>query len=98
MSDTKFTAGPWVAFYPHELPKDDVALEVENEYGNQICERITCSDLEEHTANFNLIAAAPKMYNMLEKASEILKQTNGCAEHHTANEIDEVLKEARGEK
>lgn len=39
-----------------------------------------------------------EMYEMLITASEILKQANGCAEAHTAEEIDALLAKARGEQ
>lgn len=91
MSETKFTKGEWVAFYPHELLNSG-HVSVENEDGRQICiSEVHKSDLTEKTANMRLIANSPKMYAMLEMISDIY------AEYYLRNEIDQLLAEIRGE-
>ena len=92
MSETKFTKGEWIAFYPYEILNNG-HVSVENEDGSQICiSEVYKSDLVEKTANMLLIAKAPKMYDMLEKISDVY------AEHYSLhNEIAHLLAEIRGE-
>lgn len=96
MSEAKFTKGPWIAFYPHELINSD-HVSVESDDGKQICiSEVYKSNLDERTANANLIAAAPEMYEMLQAVNEwhILQGEIGPFQV----EIDRLLAKARGEQ
>lgn len=65
MSETKFTKGEWLSFYPHEILNSG-HVSVESEDGRQICiSEVHKSDLVEKTANMRLISKSPKMYEML---------------------------------
>lgn len=93
MSEAKFTKGPWVKFYPHELPLNEGYVSVENEDGKLIYLTKTYKrTLEEDAANADLIRVAPKMYYFIEN---LLKN------HELGEELDhlmaEILDEARGE-
>lgn len=106
MSEAKFTKGEWVAFYPHELLNSGHAS-VESESGRQICmTEAYKSNLEEVTANMNLIAAAPEMYDEIERDIEWLESilaefAIGSPMHGSIlsriQEKQSILAKARGE-
>ena len=80
----KFTPGPWHVFDPVEYG----TLEVQNEECDPVASGI------EDGSDAAIIAAAPEMYEALEmvmKAWEDLEKPD-------YDEIDRVLKKARGEK
>ena len=103
MSESKFTKGEWIAFYPHELLSSG-HVSVENEEGRQICiSKVYKSNLDEGAANVRLIAAAPKMYKLLSEIKQVIDNGHELGEMVSRiqdfdEEIDPLLKEARGEQ
>lgn len=66
MSEGKFTKGPWVAYYPHELLNSG-HVSIEDEFGREIYTKSTSKrSLEENVSNAHLIACAPEMYEFIE--------------------------------
>lgn len=100
MSEEKFTPGDWgVEDYREndEWNGTDYAV-FEKDKGYLVASIENCS-LEEQEANANLIAAAPKMYQMLKYLADGIRW--GGIEHTSrslADEIEKVLKKARGEE
>lgn len=91
MNNSKFTSGEWIAYCPHEILNSS-HVSVENDHGVQICiSEVYKSNLIERTANMNLIAAAPDMYNLLAEIADL----DECQMIKGA--IAEVLAKARGE-
>ena len=99
MSETKFTNGKWVAFYPHELLNDG-HISVETESGKLIYFReVHKTTLEEQAANANLIAAAPDMYEFIDGLYEATCLNGGLIQldGHDCEEMKRLLAKARGE-
>jgi len=108
--ETKFTKGPWAAnVWTCGRRSVYKALRTGNRGTPEIAEIWPTHDDDEHRANANLIAAAPEMYESLEKAWHALidaaeELTTG--NHHTPPElfmdraasIDALLAKARGEQ
>ena len=95
MSEAKFTSSEWVVdVYPAGAQVDVVSecgrktLHCNKRY---FSENLTDEDL----ANAHLIAAAPEMYEMLEK---IAKSTVHDKNYATAKPIFDLLAKARGEQ
>lgn len=101
--ETKFTKGPW------SISDEGCCLLISGGNGDDIA---TCSGLDpdntgfnccsESAANANLIKAAPKMYEMLEKIKLCIEW--GYSDSELANELSKLnieliatLAEARGE-
>lgn len=113
MSDKKFTPGEWRAKGNSVRWKKRDPLCPDNLFNGLICKCVAPDDVpeakEEVTANASLIAAAPKMYRMLDFLSFKLnnlsnyfytnkKDDDGDYWKHYAIEIDKLLKKARGEE
>ena len=99
MSEARFTKGLWVAFYPHEILNIGHAS-VESELGGCIYTvEVYKSNLEERTANANLISAAPEMYATLNNARDFIASDINCGPGGLGLVviIDELLAKARGE-
>lgn len=90
MSEAKFTKGEW--FVVESIGGECLTVSSTNSAGD--IASIWSGKMEDA----KLIKEAPAMYKMLITASEILKQANGCAEAHTAEEIDTLLAKVRGEQ
>ena len=86
MSEAKFTKGQW-----RHTNSASGRHQISGESGKQICAMWNC---KERDANAALIAAAPEMYEMLEKLSMQLTCINA---HKAVDEIERLLKKARGE-
>lgn len=87
MSEAKFTKGPWIYDESSgEVVHDDIS-------GRVICDVMPV--FEQHDKDGYLIAAAPEMYEMLDKLSVQLTEINA---HDAVNEIERLLKKARGDK
>ena len=89
----KFTKGEWEVFTTNIYPEigighQAVASTQTNKYINNGI------DKDESIANAHLIAAAPDMYDMLERLEGI---TQGILIDEIVEEIGEVLAKARGE-
>ena len=92
MSEAKFTKGPW--HYDKELGA------IYNDKCNYICDAPKNNSADKH-----LIAAAPKMYEMLERLIGNYQEAASIAEHEgyetryaqDAILVDLLLAEARGE-
>ena len=90
MSEPKFTRGPWNNC-------DGETIETKKA---RIC-IIAPLNLtqEESDANAALIAAAPEMYAKLKELADVLRFGGmRCTNRTMAQEIEEILKKARGEK
>lgn len=111
MSEAKFTKGDWIAFKDGKwsdcgswsADNDEVSSysNVAVNVGNvTICLVVSESwDDSEMEANAHLIAAAPKMYEMLEQLSNSIPTV--CENHEQfclRIEINDLLAEVRGEK
>lgn len=106
MSETKFTPGPW-----HKDERSDIY--VRDSEGDYIAETYAPMPKRkrakgENEANAHLIAAAPELYEALEKAAEVFRayQSHHEANRHTdkaernkfyAEQIEAALTKARGE-
>ena len=89
MSEPKFTPGPWINC-------DGETIETKKA---RIC-IIAPLNLtqEESDANAALIAAAPEMYAKLKELADVLRFGGmRCTNRTMAQEIEEILKKARGE-
>lgn len=94
MSEAKFTPAPWV------IIKQDYYEAIDNDELNlNVCTFTSRSDDTSHDQN--LIAAAPKMYEMLEKVAQA--QKDACNEiehsdslHNLYGDIELLLSKARG--
>lgn len=100
MGEAKFTLGPWKAHSVGERYfKGDEIFEIH--FGNDgecVCEIVHGKD------DAKLIAAAPEMYNLLKSILDLQKKWYGYGTDlhldmiSKAQEIDLLLKKARGEK
>lgn len=95
MSETKFTKGPWVVNdgFKSNFLRGKITAEIKN---NDVVIVDTPSfyfGQAVAVANANLIACAPDMYEMLEK----IKIQMECCHGVNTNEIESLLKRARGE-
>jgi hypothetical protein len=108
MSELKATPGPW--WFHHDHPTSQTIAHVyaqgEHEITGEICTLYAC----ENVPSFNaaLIAAAPELYEALEKAAEVFRsyQSHHEANRHTdkaernkfyAEQMEAALAKARGE-
>ena len=94
MSKPKFTPGPW--FVDHGvLGKPRIFSRADNLIKSMVC---ACEhgalSRQEHDAV--LIAAAPEMYELLERIIDEMNYTT--IQYHNAKDIEAVLKKARGEE
>lgn len=101
MSKVKFTEGEWkVHLVGSQFAVGPLSKTDDQSFGmmNVVAwiEKFDFYSERQSEANANLISKAPDMYNMLQTASDILKQVNGCAEHHTAKEIDDLIEIIKG--
>lgn len=102
MSEAKFTKGQWFIEKDANWNDDCWAISVKRSYDGSIhhcfAEVTYKMEDEDHNeeleANAHLIAAAPEMYEMLEK---IAKSTVYDHNYETAKPIFELLAKARGE-
>lgn len=108
MSDAKFTKGEWVVYRESDWygnqDYDEIVIGAgtynENPYDHYCCHKIVieCDDSDaEAIANANLIAKSPKMYTKLKELSEYFGGIDSTFGVEMQNEIDELLREARGE-
>ena len=97
MSEAKFTKGPWkVVDNGHFL---QISFPWEN--NPNVIDRYCRSVADIHnndTANANLIAAAPDMYDALEEVWRILDSTMPLSRDNRADRIKRILRKARGEE
>lgn len=99
MSKTKFTPGPWEA---KRIKVNNVEMTGTWFVGNEgvfiagnITSGHTCGTIDEiQGANAKLMAAAPEMFEMLERCKLALL---GCGVKHLAADIETLLAKARGE-
>lgn len=102
MSEPKFTKGPW------KFCNDDKGMYQSTDDGKRL-KLLFSFDMSfvglsasEHNANAALIAAAPELYRMLEKLLMAAKTANvlNPVQIHSSLicDVEETLKEARGEK
>lgn len=101
---TKFTKGPWVAV------DRGAWFEIDSADGENVAnsggfdpDHTGFNFCDELAANSHLIAAAPEMYELLEKQSELMdfldEQTHPNIELDAVkHEIDKLLAKARGEQ
>lgn len=89
MNNEKFTQGDWSIFY-HPNSSSIISVAIGENETNYSSASVTLYN-QEHNANANLIAAAPKMYRML----DYLAKGEGLQPGDT---IERLLAEARGEK
>lgn len=91
MDEPKFTPGTW------SLNHESYGVHIEPSiawigFG-------TAHTETEHKANAALIAAAPEMYAKLKELADVLRFGGmRCTNRTMAQEIEEILKKARGEK
>lgn len=106
----KFTKGPWVGFDGKKFQNMGAWSAENDECGSHSAVAVTdangavlCLVVEEGIrdrfidANAALIAAAPDMYEMLDKISDGLLEAGGIGNCALAKEIEELLAKARGE-
>ena len=96
MSEPKFTLGPW--YVDHGVPgKPRVFSQAKNLIKTMVCacEHGAISRME-HDAN--LIAAAPEMYDMLERILDYMTGGQFLAKPPSVEEIAHLLEKARGER
>ena len=96
MSKPKFTPGPW--FVDHGVPgKPRIFSRADNLIKSMVC---ACEhgalSRQEHDAA--LIAAAPEMYQMLERIQDYMTGGPILAKKPSVEEIAHLLEKARGEK
>jgi len=102
MSETKFTPGPW-----HWVDHGSF-INIESKDCNSIASLFSYATPEIEEPNAHLIAAAPKLYEALEKAAEVFRayQSHHEANRHTdkaernkfyAEQMEAALAKARGE-
>lgn len=89
MSEAKFTKGPWVA--RGSTPSRIYGMQRDDK---EVLVAATGSVIESSGANAHLIAAAPEMYEMLLEH----RQAFEGEDDYRAQEIDELLAKARGER
>ena len=108
MSETKFTPGPWKLH-----PKNDYIFSFKRlddwENPRPICSpAVVYKENEENEANAYLIAAAPDMYEELERARDVFRfyqshhefkggTDKAIRNKEIADRIDRLLAKARGE-
>ena len=107
MRDTKFTPGPWA-----QVPQSNgsVMIARRHETGKQLSPhglRLVCnvlvrgSSMSEDDANAHLIAAAPEMYEALERIYGRLLMSERDGDAHITEEdgamVEAALRKARGE-
>ncbi len=87
----KFTPGPWFTMFGNHV----------HSHGNGFVARATDSPLgpAANRANANLIAAAPEMYELLDRIKGMLEfcKLENSIDAETEHEIDRLLAKARGE-
>lgn len=91
MKETKFTKGPWLIFGDWGIKDKNDRLIAQFEPLN---DDISPGNTDESFANAYLIAAAPDMYELLDKLSPMLTDINA---NSMASEIEQLLAKARGE-
>ena len=92
MSDTKFTAGPWV------FGEDGYVLsEATGEHVAQALPWNFVGSAEIEHANGCLVESAPRLYHALESLRDCIMETRGPNAHKAVAEADSVLAQARGE-
>lgn len=96
MSEPTFTPGPWGWCMPDEVFPAVFC----NENGNIIADLYDAKNNQRQmVANAALIAAAPEMYAKLKELADVLRFGGMlCTNRTMAQEIEEILKKARGEK
>lgn len=107
MSEAKFTSGPW-GVIKNRIGSIEIVFEDGNSFRGReyLCiSPLSCKDDYEciHSgetaeANAHLIAASPKMYKKLDEICEGLLEAGGIGNVTLAREIENLLKEARGEQ
>lgn len=94
MSETKFTKGQWVADITRVVVGKTPLFTQEWWDSHE--------EMEEAKANASLAAASPELYRMLEKllmAAKTANEINVVKIHNSLiHDVEETLKEARGEK
>lgn len=91
MTNEKFTKGEWSIADCRETPDADYDYSIVDADGWNIAHIENCN-IEEQEANAHLIAAAPKMYSLLEQLHGALVSVPILQ-----GEIEAVLKKARGD-
>lgn len=99
MIKTKFTSGPWeIEGYAIEgpaYPGDPKRPTIMGGEDREWCVAIVQTDHEKpYEANAHLIAAAPELYEMLSS----IENDNGSIPQGFWNEMQRVLRKARGEE
>lgn len=103
MSEPKFTPGPWYSVSKqirHAEPEPDLP---KNTLPNgAVCCCYGAADWpeaqDEAEANIRLISAAPEMYAKLKELADVLRFGGmRCTNRTMAQEIEDILKKARGE-
>lgn len=105
MSKAKFTKGEWFIEKDANWNDDCWAISVKRDYDDSIhhcfAEVVHKMEHEESNdeleANAYLIAKSPKMYKKLEEISNYFGGLDSSFGVDMQNEIDELLREARGE-
>ena len=102
----KFTKGDWIVSDQREIEGMKYAYSIHDEDGWYIAHIENCN-MEEQEENAYLIAAAPKMYWMLDEVKEELEMISAnpnvseqikASTWLSALHIEAVLKKARGEQ
>lgn len=99
MSETKWTPGPWHAVNDDFIEAENGTLVIE-QINNNLCD----VDDDEITANANLIAAAPELYEAGDRLAHFARSAVSCdCPESTAylqsliNNLRAALRRARGE-
>lgn len=96
---TKFTPGPWIAI------EDNGKFYIDkNQVNRTEIEGCIADDIKSQS-DAALIAAAPEMYNLLEKIEKLINQDANGGDRYDSyvyasgvnSEIDKLLRKARGE-
>lgn len=92
MNEAKFTKGEWVI----EVGCSQAFVTTDNKFIHEGNVDISLGYREERIANAHLIAAAPEMYEMLDKLGEYL-EVSGPTGFNLSVDIKCLLEKARGE-
>ena len=95
MGEPRFTKGPWkhVRYEHDDYPQDDYSYIV-NPEGKEICVMDYCGGDDYNNAD--LIAAAPELYDMLQKILD--EHVIPTYKAQMAQDVIRILKKARGEE
>ena len=91
----KFTKGEW----SYDAKSGLIMTDAENLECNIICDMMPTDNMEEETANANLVACAPDMYGLLssisKEARDYVNRGGKCTTW--LREVESLLAKARGE-